>query len=89
MDDRDNLLFSHRDGPGMEGVCGFEKKSCTFTGFSTGGTRATANTPPGATIVLATDNDDAGEKLAAKIAALAGSATVVRDPSPVGKDWND
>jgi hypothetical protein len=143
VDDRDNLLFPHRDGPGIDGVCGFEKKSRGFIGFATGGTktlwvsnvcvgdtklvfaeavidvfsyhqlhrddhacyastggsfgepqarfiaRAIAKMGPGATIVIATDNDDAGEKLAAKIADLAGRATVVRDRSRVGKDWND
>jgi DNA primase len=65
------------------------------TGGSFGGpqaqyiSRAFANMGPGATVVIATDNDDAGEKLAVKIADLAGRATVIRDRSPVGKDWND
>jgi len=143
VDDHDNLLFPHRDGPGIDGICGFEKKSRTYTGFSAGGNktiwvsnaragdrklvlaeavidifsyhqlhhddhacyastggsfgarqaqfiaRAIANMPAEATVVIATDSDDAGEKLAAKIAALAEKARVVRDPSPVGKDWND
>jgi phage/plasmid primase-like uncharacterized protein len=143
VDDRDNLLFPHRDGPGLDSVCGFEKKSRGFTRFATGGkktiwvsnarvgdtrivfaeavidvfsyhqlhpddhacyastggsfggpqaqyiARAISNMGPSATIVIATDNDDAGEKLAAKIADLAGMATMVRDRSPVGKDWND
>lgn len=143
VDDGGNLLFPHRDGPGIDGVCGFEKKSRGFTGFAAGGTktiwvsnarggdtklvlaeavidvfsyhqlhrddhasyastggsfggpqahfiaRAIANMGPATTVVIATDNDDAGEKLAVKIGDLAGSATVVRHRSPVGKDWND
>jgi hypothetical protein len=143
VDDRGNLLFPHRDGPGAEGICGFEKKSRAFVGFSTGGTktiwtsnarvgdtrlvlaeavidafsyhqlhhdertryattggsfgppqasfiaRAIAKVGPRSTIVIATDRDAAGERMAEQIATLAGAATVKRDASPIGKDWND
>ncbi len=143
VDDRGTLLFPHRDGPGIDGICGFEKKSCTFVGFSTGGTktiwtsnarvgdtrlvlaeavidafsyhqlhrdertryattggafgpsqasfiaRAIAKVAPRGTIVIATDRDAAGDRMAEQIAALAGDAVVVRDASPIGKDWND
>jgi Toprim-like/Protein of unknown function (DUF3991) len=143
VDERGNLLFPHRDGPGLDGVCGFEKKNRGFTGFASGGTktiwvsnarrgdkslvfveavidafshhqlhrdehacfastggsfgepqarfiaRAIAKLGTAATIVIATDNDAAGERLATQIAELAAGAIVVRDPSPIGKDWND
>jgi hypothetical protein len=45
--------------------------------------------PAGATVVAATDNDDAGEKLAARIRGLAGEKAVVRHRAPAGKDWNE
>jgi hypothetical protein len=143
IDDRGNLLFPHHDGPGLDGVCGFEKKSRGFIGFSTGGTKAIwtsnagraddklvlaeavidafsyfqihgdgrtrfattggsfgesqarfvaaaiARMQPGSTVVIATDNDGPGERLAAKIRELAGTVAVARERSPVGKDWND
>jgi DNA primase len=38
--------------------------------------------------VVCTDNDDAGNRAAAKIAKLSG-ITVTRSPPQVGKDWND
>ena len=67
--------------------------------FSTGGGVGTAQlryigdlvsrSPVGLTIVFATDNDAAGEKLAAQIGALATGRAVRRHPSPIGKDWND
>ena len=143
VDDRGNLLFPHRDGPGVDGICGFEKKSRTFVGFSAGGTktiwtsnaragdtrlvlaeavidafsyhqlhhdertryvttggsfgpsqasfiaREIAKVCPGGTIVIATDRDAAGERMAQQIVGLAGDAPVMRDASPIGKDWND
>ena len=51
--------------------------------------RAVAQMTIGGTVITATDNDDAGERLAERIGALAGEVTVVRHRSPVGKDWND
>jgi Toprim-like len=42
-----------------------------------------------AEIVLATDNDPAGEKLAGQLAAAASAVPVRRHPPPVGKDWNE
>ena len=51
--------------------------------------RAIEGMPAGATVVAATDNDDAGEKLAARIRGLAGEKAVVRHRAPAGKDWND
>ena len=50
---------------------------------------AIAQMPVGGTVITAMDNDEAGEKLAARICALAGNVAVVRHRSPVGKDWND
>lgn len=143
VDDRGDLLFPHRDGPGPDGLCGFERKNARFAGFSAGGTKAiwSSNTRDddaklvfteavidafsyhqihqdpraryastggsfgerqarhiacaiarmagGGTVITATDNDEAGERLAARIGALAGDVPVVRHRSPVGKDWND
>jgi hypothetical protein len=143
VDGRGDLLFPHRDGPGLEDVCGFERKNARFAGFSAGGTKtlwisntrqddtklvmteavidafsyqqlqpddharyvstsgafgerqgahvaaAIARMPPGSTVVVATDNDDAGERLAAKIVALASGARVARHAPPLGKDWNE
>ena len=43
----------------------------------------------GGAVITATDNDEAGERLAARIGSLAGDVPVVRHRSPVGKDWND
>ena len=40
-------------------------------------------------VVLATDSDDAGDRLAAKIAALGGGARFERHRPPAGKDWNE
>jgi hypothetical protein len=45
--------------------------------------------PEGASVVVATDNDAAGDQLAAKIAVHAGDRPVVRHPPPIGKDWNE
>jgi hypothetical protein len=50
---------------------------------------AIARLPAGASVVAATDNDAAGDQLAAKIAALAGDRPVVRHAPPIGKDWNE
>jgi DNA primase len=38
--------------------------------------------------VVCTDNDEAGELFAAKVAGIPG-ITTARAPPPVGKDWND
>jgi len=38
--------------------------------------------------VVCTDNDEVGNKVAAKVAALPG-ITSARDPPPCGNDWND
>lgn len=43
---------------------------------------------PGA-VVLATDADDAGDKVARQIEALAGAGRCRRARPPEGKDWND
>ncbi len=50
---------------------------------------AIAQMAGGGTVVTATDNDEAGERFAARIGVLAGDIRVVRHRSPVGKDWND
>jgi hypothetical protein len=50
---------------------------------------AIARMPVGSALVIATDNDEAGEKLAAKIMNLAGGIRVERHASPIGKDWNE
>jgi hypothetical protein len=143
VDDRGDLLFPHRDGPAPEDVCGFERKSARFAGFSAGGTKtlwisnkrhddvrlvmteavidafsyhqlqpddrtryastsgafgerqavhvaaAIARMPAGSTLVIATDNDEAGERLASKIMVLAGRTRVARHAPPIGKDWNE
>jgi hypothetical protein len=67
--------------------------------FSTGGAVGTSQLlfiaalartfPGGSCIVLATDNDVAGEKLARQIHTVAESVPAWRHPSPIGKDWND
>ena len=51
--------------------------------------RTIAAMPPGAIVVLAFDNDVAGEKLAAAVAGVAKGVTLEREQSPIGKDWND
>jgi hypothetical protein len=143
VDARGDLLFPHRDGPGREDICGFERKNARFAAFSAGGTKtlwtsnardddarlviteavidafsyhqvqpgertrylstsgsigerqaahlsaAIARLSPGFPVVLATDNDDAGEKLAEKIGSLAGGARCERHRPPSGKDWNE
>jgi len=50
---------------------------------------AIARLPRGSTVVIATDRDLAGDKLAEKIGLLAGKAPTVRHHSPLGKDWNE
>ena len=40
-------------------------------------------------MVLATDSDDAGDKLADKIATLGRGAPYERHRPPAGKDWNE
>jgi hypothetical protein len=50
--------------------------------------KAIAAMPPGSEVVSATDSDQAGEKLHAKLQAAAGVA-LIRHASPVPKDWND
>jgi hypothetical protein len=143
VDNRGDLLFPHREGPRLEDVCGFERKSARFAGFSAGGTKtlwtsnardddarlviteavidafsyhqlrpdararygstggafgerqaahvaaAIARMPAGSAVVIATDGDEAGEKLAAQILALAGDTRVERHAPPIGKDWNE
>ena len=143
VDDRGDLLFPHRDGPGPKDICGFERKNARFTAFSAGGTKtlwtsnaragdsrvviteavidafsyhqlqpgertryvstsgsigerqarhvsaAIARLSPGSLVVLATDNDDAGDKLARQIGTLSAGARYERHRPPAGKDWND
>jgi hypothetical protein len=143
VDDRGDLLFPHREGDGLDSVCGFERKNAHFAGFSAGGTKALwvsnyredddklviteavidafsyhqlqadqraryASTcgsfgerqarhvaaaigrlPRGSTVVIATDGDLAGDKLAERIGRLAGEAPTVRHRAPLGKDWNE
>jgi Toprim domain-containing protein/uncharacterized protein DUF3991 len=50
---------------------------------------AIAQIARGGSVITAADNDEAGERLAARIGTLAGDVPVVRHRSPVGKDWND
>jgi hypothetical protein len=52
-------------------------------------TGAFTRMPAGSTIVIATDNDEAGERLATKIMTLAGKMAVERHAPPLGKDWNE
>jgi hypothetical protein len=52
-------------------------------------TKLVGDLPPSSTIVLATDRDEAGERLAKQIAEVAGKVPLLRHPSPIGKDWND
>jgi hypothetical protein len=49
---------------------------------------AIARLPPGSLVLVATDNDDAGDKLAEKIGTL-GGGRYERHRPPAGKDWND
>jgi 5S rRNA maturation endonuclease (ribonuclease M5) len=57
--------------------------------------RAIAAMPPGSDIVVATDNDEAGDKLAGQIAEATGRIPTRRHRPPIGrgtgkgKDWND
>jgi hypothetical protein len=51
--------------------------------------REIATMPPGSEIVLATDNDAGGDKLASQLVAAAGTAATRRHFPPAGKDWND
>ena len=143
VDGRGELLFPHFDGARPEDLCGFERKSATFSGFSAGGRKtvwmsnlrpgddrlviteavidafsyhqaqpserarylstsgsigerqarhvaaAIAALPPRSLVALATDNDDAGDKLAQKIATLGGGARYERHRPASGKDWNE
>ena len=50
---------------------------------------AIARLSPAALVVLAMDNDDAGDKLADKIGALGGRERYERHRPPSGKDWNE
>ena len=45
--------------------------------------------PCGSMVVIATDNDLAGDKLAERIARLAGETPTFRQRAPLGKDWNE
>jgi len=52
--------------------------------------RAVAEMRAGGVTIIATDNDQAGERIAGRIEELiAGSFRTRRHRSPVGKDWND
>ena len=54
--------------------------------------QATAKMPAGSTVVLAFDNDEAGEKLSKTVEHLAAGSKqcrVVREVPIAGKDWND
>jgi hypothetical protein len=48
-----------------------------------------ARLPRGSTVVIATDGDLAGDRLAERIRLLAGEAPTVRHRAPLGKDWNE
>jgi 5S rRNA maturation endonuclease (ribonuclease M5) len=50
---------------------------------------AIARLPRGSTVVVATDSDLAGDKLAERIDLLAGDVPTVRHRAPLGKDWNE
>ena len=50
---------------------------------------AIARLPRGSTVVIATDGDLAGDKLAERIGLLAGEASTERHRAPLGKDWNE
>ncbi len=50
---------------------------------------AIARLPRGSTVVIATDGDLAGDKLAERIALFAGEMPTVRHRAPLGKDWNE
>lgn len=50
---------------------------------------AIAELPSSALIALAMDSDDAGERLAEKIASLGTAARYERHRPPAGKDWNE
>lgn len=45
--------------------------------------------PPSCTVILALDNDEAGELLAAHVRRLAPESTFVRSAPATAKDWND
>lgn len=56
--------------------------------------RASAHLPPGSVVIIATDNDAGGDKLAAVIrellAPLASQVRIIEDrPTVPGADWND
>jgi 5S rRNA maturation endonuclease (ribonuclease M5) len=42
-----------------------------------------------AVLVLATDNDEAGQRLARQVAGLAPQGMVIERDTPQAKDWND
>jgi hypothetical protein len=50
---------------------------------------AIARMARGSTVVIATDGDLAGDRLAERIGLLAGEAPTVRHRAPFGKDWNE
>jgi hypothetical protein len=143
VDERGELLFPHFDWIGSDRLCGYERKSARFSGFSAGGSKtvwisntregddrlviteavidalsyhqlqpgertrylstsgsigqrqarhvaaAIAHLPPGSIVVLATDNDEAGDRLAEKLRGLVRGVTSERHRPPAGKDWNE
>ena len=143
VDRRNNAIFPHYD---RSGLCGFEIKNTSFTGFAAGGVKglwfsqakttdrelvltesaidalsfhalhksnfsrymstggalnpqqpamirgAIEKLPAGAVVLLAFDNDEGGEKIAAEVKAVAPAGREVRRVLPdkmSGKDWND
>ena len=143
VDRRNNAIFPHYD---RSGLCGFEIKNTSFTGFAAGGVKglwfsqakttdrelvltesaidalsfhalhksnfsrymstggalnpqqpalirgAIEKLPAGAVVLLAFDNDEGGEKIAAEVRAVASAGREVRRVLPdkmSGKDWND
>ena len=139
VDQKQNIIFPHKN---REGLCGYEIKNASFTGFSSGGSKGLwlsnqitkANTivivesaidglshaqlksgnaayssfggslsnqqhelirglvvkaaARAASIIVATDNDEAGEQYFTKISELVSPIVVERE-RPSAKDWND
>ena len=139
VDQKQNIIFPHKN---REGLCGYEIKNASFTGFSSGGSKGLwlsnqitkADTivivesavdglshaqlksinaayasfggslsnqqheliyglivkaaARAANIIVATDNDEAGEQYFTKISELVSPIVVERE-RPSAKDWND